>query len=90
MCSMRKVITSEMVEELNKLPDVDLTDLSVPDCVLRIKDLSNYPTDRNGAIDHNTYFVWYKDDTGEGISCNKEQLNHWFANFWEEKQGEDL
>lgn len=87
---MRKPITSGLVEELNKLPDLDLTGLSVLDCVLKIKDLSNYPTDRDGAIDHNTFFVWYKDDTGEGISCNKEQLSHWFANFGEEKQGEDL
>lgn len=35
-------------------------------------------------------FVWYKDDTGEGVSCNKEQLNHWFANFWKNKQSEAL
>lgn len=86
MCSMRKVITSEMVEELNKLPDVDLTDLSVPDCVLRIKDLSSYPTDRDGAVDHNTFFVWYKNGTGEGVSCNKEQLSQWFSNLREDKQ----
>ncbi len=83
---MRKVITSEMVEELNKLPDVDLTDLSVPDCVLRIKDLSSYPTDRDGAVDHNTFFVWYKNGTGEGVSCNKEQLSQWFSNLREDKQ----
>lgn len=86
MCSMRKVITSEMVEELNKLPDVDLTDLSVPDCVLRIKDLSSYPTDRDGAVDHNTFFVWYKNGTGEGVSRNKEQLSQWFSNLREDKQ----
>lgn len=83
---MRKVITSEMVEELNKLPDVDLTDLSVPDCVLRIKDLSSYPTDRDGAVDHNTFFVWYKNGIGEGVSCNKEQLSQWFSNLREDKQ----
>lgn len=90
MCSMRKVITSELVEELSKLPDVDLTNLSVPDCVLRIKDLSNYPTDRNGAIDNSTYLVWYKDGTGEGVSCSKERLSQWFASFWKNKQSEDL
>ncbi len=87
---MRREISPEMVEDLNKLPDVDLTNMSVPDCVLRIKDLSNYPTDRDGAINHNTYFVWYKDGTGEGVSCNKEQLSQWFANFWENKQAENL
>ena len=79
-----------MAERLSKLPDLDLSNLSVPDCVMRIKDLSNYPTDCNGAIDHNTYFVWYKDDTGEGVWCSKEQLSQWFANFWENKQGEGL
>lgn len=82
---MRKVITSELAEELNKLPDLDLTNLSVPDCVLRIKDLSNYPTDRDGAIDHNTFLVWYKDGTGESVSCGKDLLGKWFANFWENK-----
>ena len=79
-----------MVEDLNKLPDVDLTNMSVPDCVLRIKDLSNYPTDRDGAINHNTYFVWYKDGTGEGGSCNNEPFSQWFANFWENKHAENL
>ena len=87
---MRRVIDSELAERLNKLPDLDLTNLSVPDCVLRVKDLSNYPTDRDCAINHNTYFVWYKDDTGEGVSCGKEQLSQWFANFLENKQGEGL
>lgn len=90
MCNTRKEITPHLVKELNKLPDLDLTNLSVPDCVLRIKDLSHYPTDRDGAIDHNTYFVWYKNGTGEGVNRNKEQSNQWFANFWENKQGEDL
>lgn len=79
-----------MAERLSKQPDLDLTNLSVPDCVMRIKDLSNYPTDRDGAIDHNTYFVWYKDGTGEGVSCGKEQLSQWFSDLRENKQGEDL
>lgn len=87
---MRSIITSDLAERLSKQPDLDLTNLSVPDCVMRIKDLSNYPTDRDGAIDHNTYFVWYKDGTGEGVSCGKEQLSQWFANFWENKQGKDM
>ena len=92
MCSMRRVISPEQAERLSKLPDVDLTNLSVPDCVLRVKDLSNYPTDRDGAVDHNTYFVWYKDGTGEGVSCSKEQLSQWFSGLREGKgkQEEDL
>ena len=87
---MRRVITSEQAERLNKLPDVDLTNLSVPDCGLRVKDLSNYPTDRDGVVNYNTYFVWYKDGTGEGVSCNKEQLSKWFSDLRESKQEEDL
>ena len=87
---MRSIITSDLAERLSKQPDLDLTNLSVPDCVMRIKDLSNYPTDRDGAINHNTFFVWYKDGTGEGVWCSKEQLSQWFANFWENKQGEGL
>ena len=87
---MRSIITSDLAERLSKQPDLDLTNLSVPDCVMRIKDLSNYPTDRDGAINHNTFFVWYKDGTGEGVCCSKEQLSQWFANFLENKQGKDM
>lgn len=87
---MRRVISPEQAERLNKLPDVDLTNLSVPACVLKVKDLSNYPTDRDGVVNYNTYFVWYKDGTGEGVSCNKEQLSKWFSDLRESKQEEDL
>lgn len=72
--NMRITITSELTERLNTLPNLNITGMLLPDSVIKIKDLSNYQTDKDNAINHNTYIALLRDGTGIGLSCAKEQL----------------
>ena len=72
---MELLLTSELVERLNRIPDLDITQMELPETVVKIKDLSNYPIDKDGALNHNTYIVLLQNGKGLGISCAKEQLS---------------
>lgn len=84
------IITTDMAERLSKLPDLDTSNLSLPDCILRIKDLSDYPIDSKDAIFNDTFLVWYKDGTGEGITCAKEELHQWISAKFGDAYGKKL
>lgn len=79
--NMKRKITSDLA----LLPDLDITGMSLPDCVLKIKDLTNYPTDKDDAVNHNKYIAILSDGTGIGISCAREQLEEFISQLIEKQ-----
>ena len=83
LINMKLLLTSELVERLNAVPDLDITQMVLPESVMKIKDLSNYPTDKDGSLGYNTYTALLRDGTGVGVSCAKEQLSGVLSQFFE-------
>lgn len=73
----RYQLTSEIVESISKVPEVDLSmiDNAKELCILCIKDLTKYPDLREKYARNNDYIIIFSCNEFLPISCGKLQLS---------------
>lgn len=54
---MQIILTSDIIEFLNTLSDIDISNKSLPKAIVKIKDLSKVSNSKWGFLNYNSYIL---------------------------------
>ncbi len=84
---MKMMLDSELIAFLNKLADVNTDNMSLPETVVKIKDLSTV-SDENckwALLNNNSYIAILRNGDGVPFTCPKEGIESFLSTLKEDK-----
>ncbi|WP_302957313.1 hypothetical protein [Prevotella sp.] len=82
---MQIILTSDIIEFLNTLSDIDISNKYLPKAIVKIKDLSKVSNSKWGFLNYNSYILILKNGNGIPFTCPKEGVWKFISALKEDK-----
>lgn len=76
---MQIILSPDMIEFLDTLVDVNTDNMSMPETVVNIKDLSNVDNSNWALLNHNSYIAILQNGKGLPFTCPKEGIGSFLS-----------
>ena len=69
---MQVILTSDIIDFLNTLADINISNKSLPKAIVKIKDLSKVSNSKWDFLNYNSYILIFKNGNGLPFTYSKE------------------